>query len=68
MSDWFGIDPSIKKDSESKIRIDEKARKAVRRAAKIVVLMIPWDDSRKGVHFWEEVYYELERISKTGEP
>ena len=47
--------------------IDEKHQIEVRRAANIL-LTIPWVGTQKGGRYWMEVYEELMRIAREGEP
>ena len=46
----------------------KKVQKAARRAAKIILLEIPWTGSRRGFEYWKKVSHELMRIAETGEP
>ena len=46
----------------------EKDREQIRLAAKKIDKYMRWTGSKKGFDYWEAVYNELLRISKTGEP
>ena len=48
--------------------LDKKSRQVLHRAAEVVRTKVLWEGSLKGFDFWEKVWRELERASKTGEP
>lgn len=48
--------------------LDKKSRQVLHRAAEVVRTQMLWASSLKGYDFWEKVWRELERASKTGEP
>ena len=47
---------------------DVITRKEIHQAVLVLVKMMLLEGSKKGEMYWQEVYKELERIAKTGEP
>ena len=50
------------------MKLEEIDRDVVREAAWAISRVLPWVESKKGGKYWQDVYEELIRIAKTGEP
>ena len=49
-------------------KLSEKDIRMLTRAARTIGKTFIWQTSKKGQAYWEDVFFELMRISKTGEP
>ena len=51
-----------------KEKLSDVQRRRVEKMAQSLFCAFAWPASRKGGHYWDEVYKELKRIAETGEP